>query len=54
MTTLIKKAGTNLFESTRATVQKLCNDGMFCENVMMTGLGCVVISIMWLSLSQLA
>jgi len=53
MTTLLKKAGLNLFESTKQFADKICHDGEFCDSVLTVLLSVVVGSIMWLSLAQL-
>mgnify|MGYP000541727956 CR=1 FL=1 len=53
MTTFIKKAGLNLTELAKTIVDKVCHDGRFCDDVMMSALSLVVVSIMWLSLAQL-
>jgi len=54
MTTLIKKAGLNLFESLKTLHDKICHDGEFCESVLTFMLSVIVGSIMWLSLAQLS
>lgn len=54
MTTLIKEAGLNLIESTKAFAERLCSDGSFCDDVLTVALAVTIFGIMWLSLAQLS